>query len=76
MLPNYEFLVVWEVFSQKFGLITKIPIISRFWPQNVTFYCPTMVMNCEKSLLIFTFLMVALHIMLPKGDFLRFIDEE
>ena len=41
--------------SEKCWLNTKIPIFWRFWPQNLTFYCPTLVMNCKKSLFFFIF---------------------
>ena len=44
--------------GEKFWLNTKIPIFWRFWPQNVTFYHPTLVMNCKKPLLFFTFTIV------------------
>ena len=41
--------------GQNIGILvlnTKIPI---FWPQNVTIYHPTLVMNCKKSLLFLAF---------------------
>ena len=40
---------------EKCWLNTKISIFDDFGPKMVTFYCPTPVMNCKKSLFFFTF---------------------
>ena len=44
--------------GEKFELKTKIPIFWRFWPQNVTVYRPTLVMNRKIIIMFFTFAVV------------------
>ena len=55
--------------GKKYWLNTKISIFWRFWPQNVTFYCPTLVMNCKKLLFLFTFPILLYTLCCPKVIF-------
>ena len=66
LLPKGNCLV--GFIQEKCRLNTKLTIFWQFWPQNVTFYKPTLVMNC-KNPLFFYFYNSFLHILLPKGDF-------
>ena len=65
--------------GEKFCWNTKIPTFWRFWPQNVTVYRPTLVMNRKIIIMFFTFAAVTYilcYLMVIFGGLVEFIVEK